>query len=264
LPAIHPTAIVDPLADIADDVEVGPYCIIEGPVTLGAATRLVARIHLRGPMTIGRNNKLYPGVCIGFEPQDRKFDGTSAGVAIGDDNILREGVTVHCANGPDEATTIGSGNFLMTNAHVGHNSVVGDGCTLASGALVGGHASIGGQVFLGGNSAVHQFCRVGRLAILSGVVAVAQDLPPFCLAGYHKRVNGLNLIGLRRAGLRDHVAPLQRAFAILYEEGHGNVEAVALIERELGGDPLCRELAEFVRTSTRGITKYKGGGRGGE
>jgi len=254
---IHPTAWVDSEVDLAPSVIVGPGCIIEGRVTIGDNTRLLANVHIQGPTTIGRNCTFYPFCCIGFPPQDRKFDPShaGAGLVIGDDNVFRESVTIHRATG-ERPTTIGHRNYFMVNSHVGHDVIIGDDCTLANGALLAGHVEMSDRVILGGNAAVHQFCRIGRLAMLSGIAAVTQDLPPFCTVYNMRQVGSLNVVGLRRAGLRDHIAPLQRAFEILYRERHANPAACDLIEAELGHDPLCRELVAFVRSSKRGITGY--------
>ncbi|MEX0745848.1 MAG: acyl-ACP--UDP-N-acetylglucosamine O-acyltransferase [Phycisphaeraceae bacterium] len=254
---IHPTAVIDSHADLADDVEVGPGCVIDGDVRIGAGTRLVAQVFLQGPMTIGQRNLIYPGACIGYAPQDRGFDPrhAGAGIAIGDENIIREHVTLHRATG-ETPTTLGHRNYLMVHSHVAHDCRVGNDVTIVNGSMLGGHVEVHDGAIISGNSAVHQFCRVGRLAMLSGNVGISADLPPFCIASHRKRVGGLNIVGLRRAGLRDHVAPLRQAFHILYRQGHSHRVAVDRIERELSDDPLVREFVEFIRTAKRGITIY--------
>jgi len=144
----------------------------------------------------------------------------------------------------------------MANSLLGHDVTVADHCTFANGALVGGHVDIADSVTLGGNAVVHQFCRVGRLAMLSGVMGITQDLPPFCTVYQTRYVSSLNIVGLRRAGYRDSIRPLKKAFEILYRSHHANGSAVARIEAELGDDPLCLELAHFVRGTRRGICTY--------
>jgi UDP-N-acetylglucosamine acyltransferase len=259
MPTIHPTAIVDPLAQLADDVHIGPHSVIQGPVTIGPRSILHHRVSLQGPMTIGSGNTFYPNTCIGFPPQHRAIapGSPTAGVTIGDDNIFREGVSVHTAT-KDHPTTIGHRNYLMVNAHVGHDSIIENDVTMANGALLGGHVHIGSNVFLGGNSAVHQFCRVGRLAMLSGVEAISSDLPPFCVCYSTKTVSSLNVVGLRRAGLRPHMSALQSAFMILYRGRHTLSRAVEMIREQYGHDPLCAELADFVASTKRGICSYDG------
>ncbi len=259
MPAIHPTATVDAAAHLADDVVIGPGCLIDGPVRLGAGTRLLGHVVLNGPVTIGAGNTLYPFTCVGYAPQDRKYDPATpgAGVAIGDHNVLRESVTIHRATG-DQPTRLGDRNYLMVNSHLGHDAVVANDCTLANGALVGGHATIDDRVLVGGNAAVHQFVRVGRLAVLSGLAGLSQDLPPFCTSYYTRTVGSLNIVGLRRAGYRRHIPALKRAFELLFQSRLSNASAIARIENELGDDPLCAELAAFVRASKRGVTAYVG------
>lgn len=255
---IHPSSIVHPRAELADDVEIGPGCVIDELVRIGPGTRLIGYVHVVGEVSLGRGNVLYPHVCVGFEPQDRKYDPQRAagGVVIGDNNVLREGVTIHRATG-QRPTTLGHDNYLMANTHLGHDVTVGNRCTLANGVLLGGHVTLEDQVNIGGYGVVHQFCRVGRLAMLSGLAGVAKDLPPFCTCYTTRQVESLNLVGLRRAGLRGHVTALQTAFRLLYLSRHPVPVALQLIESEVGHDPLCRELVDFIRSSRRGITGYR-------
>ena len=254
---IHPSAVVDRRTEIDDDVEIGPGCVIDGAVTLGRGTRLIAQIYLRGPLTVGSENLLYPSVCIGFAPQDRKFDATTdgPGVVIGSQNVLREGVTIHRATG-QTPTTVGDRNYMMSNSHIGHDVVMHNDCMLANGALVGGHVDLADRVILGGNAAVHQFCRLGRLSILAGVKGVIKDVPPFCTVYVSRYVGSLNHVGLRRAGYREHITPLKRAFDLLYRSRIPNAVAADRIEAELSDDPLCIEFAQFVRAATRGVAPY--------
>lgn len=258
MPQIHPTAIVDRSVELADNVIVGPFCIIRGRAVIGAGTRLLHRVTLQGPVTLGEQNLLYPNVAIGYAPQDRKFDATveGPGVVIGDQNTFREAVTIHRATG-DQPTRVGDRNFMMVNTHLGHDVRLGNDCTFANGALIAGHVTIGDNVTFGGNSAVHQFCRVGRLVMMSGVVAVTQDVPPFCIVYDMRSVGSLNIVGLRRNGFRDHIKPLKQAFDILYKQKLPNRAAADRIDDRLGDDPLCREFAEFIRTTQRGICPYR-------
>lgn len=258
MPKIHPTAIVDEQAELGEDVEVGPFCVIEGRVELGPRCRLLHRVSLKGPLRMDADNVVYPGACLGYEPQDYKFDPAEQGpgMEVGSGNIFREGVTIHRATG-DVPTRIGSGCMFMVNSHVGHDCVVGDNCVLVNGALVAGHATIHDRAILSGNSAVHQHCRVGRFALLMGGTVVTQDLPPFCLTNASRSVAGINRVGLRRAGLGAHATAVKQAFDILYRQRHTPAEAARVIEQKLGDDPLCAELAAFVRSSKRGITPLR-------
>ena len=255
---VHPTAIVSDEADLADDVVVGPWSLIEGPVRVEAGTRMAHRVSIRGPVTIGERNEIYPNVILGYPPQDKKFDHERGGpgVVIGNDNVLREGVSIHRATGDTDPTRMGDDNYLMVNAHLGHDVQMGSHCMMANNTMLGGHVQLADGVIMGGGAAVHQFCRVGRLSILSGITGIAQDMPPFCTVYMHRTVSSLNLVGLRRAGYREHIENLQRAFDLLYTSGLPNRRAVEAIESECGDDPLCRELAEFVSQTKRGITPY--------
>jgi UDP-N-acetylglucosamine acyltransferase len=238
---------------------VGPYSVIDGEVSIGAGTRLMHSVSLRGPMRVGAGNVLYPNVCVGYEPQDRKFDPSTdgAGVIIGDRNILREGVTIHRATGA-KPTTMGDDNYLMCNSHLGHDVVIGSRVTMANGALMAGHVEVGDGVVFGGNAAVHQFCRIGRMVMFSGLVCVTQDVPPFCVVYHNRSIGSLNIIGLRRAGLREHIHALKQAFRILFMSGLPRPRAIEAIRSEVGDDPLCREVADFAEQSKRGICPYYG------
>ena len=259
MPTIHPTALIDPSARLADDVVVGPYCIIEGEVTLGPGTILRSNVCLKGPLTLGTANVVYPFACLGYDPQDLSFspDTPGAGTSIGDRNIFRESVTVHRATG-DHATTIGNDNYLMANAHVAHDCTIGNKCQFANSAVIAGHVRVGDRAILAGGAGVQQFCRVGRLSMLSGNEGITKDLPPFCTVHHTKRVSSLNLVGLRRNGYRDSVKALQQAFDLLYKSGLTTPKAAEQIIKDLSHDPLCVEFAEFLQTADRGVTQYAG------
>jgi len=252
---IHTSSTVDPRAELEEGVEIGPYCVVEGRVKIGAGTRLLHHVSLRGPMEVGRNNTFHPFACLGGAPQHRGYDPEldGAGTIIGDDNVFRESFTLNRAS-KEVPTTVGHRNYFMANAHVGHDSIVGNDCTLANCAALAGHVVVGDSVFLAGNSGVHQFCRVGRLAMIGAAAIIVQDLTPFCMCYTSRAVGSLNLVGLRRAGLREHIKPLNRAFEVLFRERHATPHAVALIEREQAGDVLVKEMLEFVRGTRRGIT----------
>lgn len=257
MPEIHPTATVDSKASLAEDVFIGPHCIIQGPAALGAGTRLIAHVHLQGPLQLGQHNTIYPYVCLGLEPQDRKFvlGSSTAGLEVGDHNTFREYTTIHAATG-QQPTTVGHHNYFMVNSHLGHDVRIGDHNTLANGALVGGHVHIGDHVTLGGNAVIQQFCRVGRLAMLSGAMGITRDLPPFCMVYNSRRISSLNVVGLRRAGYRDSIPALKQAFDLLFRSRLATSTAADQIRQQLADDALCLELAEFVQTSQIGICTY--------
>lgn len=262
MPRIHPTAIVEASVELADDVEVGPFCVLRGRVRLGSGCTLIGNVHLQGPLTMGSGNVVYPFTCLGFAPQDLKYDPQrdGAGLVIGDRNTFRENVTVHRATGA-EPTTIGHDNLFMCLSHVGHDGVVGSHCLLANTVALAGHVRIADRVIIGGMGGVHQFCRVGRMAMISGLSGVVKDVPPFCTVYKNRRVGSLNIVGLRRQGYREHIPNLQRAFDLVFRDGHSNRIAAELIEQQLGHDPLCAEFAAFIRTTKRGITVLQGSRR---
>ena len=263
MPDIHPTALIDPEVELAPDVYIGPGCVLRGPVKIGPGCKLHGNAYLHGPLTMGANNRVYPFACLGFAAQDLKYDPAKlgAGLVIGDDNVFREGFTAHRAT-LDKPTRIGNHNYCMATSHVGHDSVLADYVTLVNGALIAGHVEIADRAVIGGAGGVHQFCRVGRLAMTAGGAVITRDLPPFCTVHYSKRVGSLNLVGMRRAGLRQSVNPMRRAFDLFFRSGHSVPKALELIESEVAGDPAVAEFVQFIRTTKRGITRY--GGAAGE
>jgi UDP-N-acetylglucosamine acyltransferase len=251
---VHPTAVIAPEADVADGVEVGPYAVLEGPVRVGPGCVLRAHVHLVGPLTMGRDNRVFTGAVLGERPQHLKYNDEPTGIEIGDGNVFREHVTVHRGTTHSWVTRIGSHNFLMANTHVAHDCVVGSHCILANGAVLGGHVVLADNVYLSANSAVHQFVRIGRLALLSGVSATTKDIPPFCMQQRIDNVVGVNVIGMRRAGLSHaDIDAVRKAFHILFRQGLLVPNALARIQQELGGIEVIRELVAFVRESKRGI-----------
>ncbi|MBK7405591.1 MAG: acyl-ACP--UDP-N-acetylglucosamine O-acyltransferase [Phycisphaerales bacterium] len=199
---IHPTAIVPPEAVLADDVEIGPFCVLTGRVTLGPGVRLLASVHVQGPATIGEGTIVYPGACLGFEPQDYKFKpgALTAGVCVGANCLIREHVTIHAASNDHTPTTLGDGCFLMAYSHMGHDCRVGNRVILVNYCGLSGHVEVQDNATLSGHVGVHQFVRIGRLAFLSGGASVGMDVPPFCMANERNRLGGLNLVGMRRTG----------------------------------------------------------------
>jgi UDP-N-acetylglucosamine acyltransferase len=251
---IHPTAVISAEAELADDVVVGPHVIIEGAVRIGPGCVLRPQVHLVGPLTMGQGNCVYTGAVLGERPQHLKFTGEPTGVEIGDGNIFREHVTVHGGTTAGKPTRIGNQNFFMANSHIAHDCRVGDRCILANGALVAGHCTIEDGANLSGNCAVHQFVRIGRLALLSGNSLTTKDIPSFVMQQGINAVVGLNLIGMRRAGFTSaQIEAVRRAFHILYREGQSVPNALPLIEREVGHVDVVVEMVAFIRGSKRGI-----------
>ncbi|WP_435015984.1 acyl-ACP--UDP-N-acetylglucosamine O-acyltransferase [Tundrisphaera sp. TA3] len=260
---VHPTAVIDPRADLPDDVRVGPYAIIEGDVTVGPGTVIEAHACLSGPMTMGRDNVVGHGAVLGKGPQHKGYRGEPTALRIGDGNAFREHVTIHRGTVVGGGVTrVGHRNLFMVGSHVGHDGIVGNDCTLVNGALVAGHVELQDGCILSGHCAIQQKVRVGRLAMLGGLGSVTKDIPPFVLQQGYNCVSGLNLVGLRRAGIsNDSISALRTAFRILYKEGRTQTGALAQIEADLGEVPEVAEFIAFVRTSKLGISPARDPGR---
>lgn len=262
---IHPTAVISPEAEIADDVEVGPFVVIEGAVRIGQGCMLRPHAILCGPLVMGRNNTVFPNAVLGEKPQHLKYNGEPTSVEIGDGNIFREGVTVHRGTTQSWTTRIGSHNFFMANCHVAHDCCIGNHVIMANGALLGGHCQVDDNVYLSGNCAIHQFVRVGRLALLSGVSTTTKDIPPFLIQQGHNCVVGVNVVGMRRAGIdAARIEAVRRAFHTLFFGERMMTQALAQLERELGHVDLVAELIGFIRQSKRGVNVMRVRERHGE
>jgi len=250
---IHPTAIIHPKAKLDATVQVGPYAVIDEGVELGAECVVGPHVYLTGLTTIGVRNRIHAGCVIGDAPQDLKYDGTPTRLRIGERNVFREHVTVHRSTKPDAETIIGSDNFLMANAHVAHNCVVGDHVILANGALLGGYAVVQDRAFISGNCLVHQFCRVGTLAMMQGGSATSVDLPPFTMALRVNEICGLNVVGLRRAGFTaEQRVELKRLYHLLFRSGKNLRAAVTEAREKFTCDPAGKML-DFVAEARRGV-----------
>lgn len=257
--SVHPTAIVSAEATRAPDVKIGPYAVIEGRVTLGPGCMIHTHATLRGPLTMGARNAVHPHATIGDWPQDRKFTGDPSEVVIGDDNIFREGVTIHRATGLNNRTTIGSRNYFMVNSHVGHNCTVANDVTLVNGAVLGGHVQVADKAIIGAYSAVHQFCRVGRLAMLSNLAGLSVDMPPFFISMATNKLTQLNAVGLRRSGMsRESINAIRQAFQLAFRNSTRPIaRALADLPPELLAVPEVREIVDFLKSSKRGIATFQ-------
>ena len=259
-PRIHPTAVIDPAAWLADDLSVGPYAVIEGPVIVGPGSKIGPHAHLIGPLRLGRDTAVHTGAVLGDRPQHVKFTGEPTGVVAGNGNVFREHVTVHAGMLP-EGTTLGDNNYIMAAAHVAHDCRLGDGIIMCNGSLLAGHCVIGNGAFISGNCATHQFTQVGRLAMLSGGATITRDLPPFLMAEGRNRVVGVNVVGMRRAGLSNaQINGVREAYRILFKQGKVLPAALEQADRALGATDTVAELLEFVRGSKRGIILLSGYG----
>jgi UDP-N-acetylglucosamine acyltransferase len=258
---VHPTAIVDPNAKIGANVEIGPFSIIGPDVTIGDNTIVQSHVVIEGEVVIGRGNFIGHGVMIGVPPQDVSFSPErKTKVEIGDDNIIREYCTIHRGSADGTATTIGDKNFLMSGAHIGHNCHLGNNVVIANNCLLAGYFRVDDGAFLGGGSTFHQFMHIGRLVMVQGSSAFGKDLPPFVVAAERNSVFGLNIIGMRRAGLsandRDEI---KEAFKLIYLSGLNMSQALEKAETMTFGAP-AREFVDFVANSKkRGICPLKRG-----
>ncbi len=253
---VHPSAVVSREAELAADVRVGPNCVIDGPVQLGTGVHLVAGVHLVGRVSIGEGTVCYPGVCVGFPPQDFKFTVgmRSAGVEVGASCLLREHATVHGASNDHTPTKIGNKVFMMVNTHVGHDASVGDHCVLVNNAAIAGHCVIGERVNFGGAAIIHQHCRVGRLAMISGGSGFSADCPPFMVLSGRNNLVGINIVGLKRNGFSvEEIATLRQMFRKLFRQPSSRDRLLEELDEGAKTCPPLGEVAEFVRGSKRGI-----------
>jgi len=250
---IHPTAIIHPKAKLDATVQVGPYAVIDEGVALGADCVVGPHVYLTGLTTIGAGNRFHAGCVIGDAPQDLKYRNEPTRLRIGGHNVFREHVTIHRSTKPDAETIIGSDNFLMANSHVAHNCAVGDHVILANGALLGGHAVVQDRAFLSGNCLVHQFTRVGTLALMQGGAAISRDLPPFTIALRENEICGLNVVGLRRAGFTaEPRMELKRLYHLLFRGGKNLRVALAEARGNFTGAP-AKTLLDFIAEAKHGV-----------
>lgn len=259
---IHPTAIVHPKAKVAPSVRVGPYAVIDEGVEIGPDCVLGPHVYLTGNTSIGARNHFHAGCVIGDSPQDVKYKGEPTRLRIGDGNVFREHATVHRSAKLDEQTVVGSNNLVMANAHVGHNSAVGNYVIIANGALLGGYVIVEDRAFISGNCLVHQFVRIGTLALMQGGSAVSKDLPPFTVARGDNGICGLNTVGLRRAGFTaEQRLELKKLYRALFREGKRLRAALAKARGEFTSGP-CKVMLEFLAASKGGVCSDTGA-RGG-
>jgi UDP-N-acetylglucosamine acyltransferase len=253
--AIHPSAVISPRAQIASEVTIGPYAVIEDDVVIGAGCEIGAHAVVKRYTTMGERNRVFEHATLGGEPQDIKFRGEPSRLLIGDDNLIRENVTIHRATGEEMATHIGSRNYLMIGVHIAHNCVLEDDCIFANGTALAGHILVEDHVFLSNEVGVHQFVRLGRYALVGAKAKVVQDVLPFLITdGNPSRVRGLNSIGLRRAGFSYEARlNLKRACHLLMRSMLPLETALQNMERL--EDANVMHLVHFVRGSRRGFAR---------
>ncbi len=257
---VHTSAVLRGDVTLADNVVVGPGCVLDGtlgPVTIGAGSHLVGQVFLTGPLTVGVGNTFYPGACIGFAPQAFDWDPhePGCGTRIGDDNRFNECVVIHRATSNETPTTIGSHVWFMNHSHAAHDVCVHDHVTIAGGVQLGGHVRIDERVTIGGNCGVHQLCRIGRGAMLSGGVPTTGDVAPFFMLTGFNVVSGPNVIGMRRQKLpADVLDDIRWTYKVIYRRRLPPAAALEAL-RERAGRPMVDEYIEFIETSKRGLCR---------
>ncbi len=253
---VHPTAIVHPKAELGAGVRVGPYAVVGKGVRLGDGTEVGPHAVLEGRLEVGPGCRIFAGAVIGYPPQDLKWkDGTPSGVRIGARTVIREYVTIHRSSLEDGWTVIGDECFLMATSHVAHDCRVGNGVILTSYTGLTGFVQVGDRAFISGLTGIHQFVRIGTLAFVSGCSRLPQDVPPYFLVeGNPAEVRGVNIVGLRRAGVPAAARlEIQRAYKLLYRSGHTPAQGLERVRTELGPSPYIDQLVEFIAASRRGI-----------
>jgi len=254
---IDSTAVIHAKARIGAGCVIGPYCVIGENVTLGDHCHLHSHVVVDGHTTLGEGNEIFPFASIGLKTQDLKWKGGVTRTQIGSHNTFREYVTIHSATGDGEVTTVGSRNHILAYCHIAHNVTMGDSIIMSNVATLGGHIVVEDRAVIGGLAAVHQFCRIGTMSIIGGCSKVVQDVPPYMLAdGNPARTRTINKVGLERNGVSEEAqAAIKKAYKMLFREGLTIPNALSKIESELPPLPELRRLADFVRSSERGISK---------
>ncbi|MBC8473725.1 MAG: acyl-ACP--UDP-N-acetylglucosamine O-acyltransferase [Candidatus Omnitrophica bacterium] len=254
---IHNTAIVDKKARLADDVKVGPCAIIGPNVEIGKSTEIGAHAVVDGYTTIGEDCRIFTGACIGSPPQDLKYKDEKSFLKIGNNNTIREYVTMNPGTDEGGVTSVGDGNLLMAYSHVAHDCKIGNGCVIANSGTLAGHVSVEDKVIIGGLAAIHQFVRVGKLSIIGGCSKIVKDIPPFSTCdGHPARVYGLNLIGLKRAGMtKEAISLLNKAFKILFYSGLSVRNAIDNTRETVESCVEVEYLLDFVKASERGVCR---------
>lgn len=256
--AIHPSALVSPRAQIDADVRIGPLCIVEDDVTIGAGCILDAGVVVKSGVVLGRNNHIFEGAVIGGPPQHVHMPAKPGRVIIGSGNVIRENVTIHRALQPERATLIGDNNLLMCNAHIAHDCQVGNNTIIVNNVMLAGHVVVEDRAYVSGAVAVHQFCRIGTLAMVGGQAHINKDVPPFVTVdGLSSYVVGLNTIGLRRAGFdAQTIARLKAAYRVIYRSGLPWGEILERLRTEFNYGPAA-EFYRFLSTTARGIVPQR-------
>jgi len=253
-PRIHPSSVVGAEVELGPGVAVGPFCLLEGRIKIGARTRLIGHVTILGDTEIGADNVIHPTAVIGDEPQDLAYTGSPRKVSIGDRNVFREGSTVHRGCERGEITIVGDDNFVMHNAHIAHDCRIGNRIIVGGGTLLAGWVEVGDRALISGNCVVHQFTRIGRLALTRGGSRMSRDVPPFCIVDGEHTLRAINSIGLRRAGISTAaISALRHAFVALFGERQNLKLAIERLESSGPSSPEVAEMLAFIRASRRGV-----------
>ncbi|WP_097460184.1 acyl-ACP--UDP-N-acetylglucosamine O-acyltransferase [Mangrovitalea sediminis] len=255
---VHPQAIVDPAARIADDVTIGPWSYIGPDVEIGEGTEIMSHVVVKGPTTIGRHNRIFQFSSVGEECQDKKYQGEPTRLVIGDHNVIRESCTIHRGTIQDKGETrIGSHNLLMAYVHVAHDCVVGDNTILANCSTLAGHVHVGDWAILGGGTMVHQFCHIGAHSMCAGGSIVLKDVPAYVMAsGQSASAHGINVEGLKRRGFaREDIDALRRAYKVIYRQGLTLKQAIEMLEQDSVEIAVVKLLVDSLKIATRGIVR---------
>jgi len=255
---IHSSAVIDPGAHLDSSVEVGPFCIIRKGVRIGKGTRLISHVVVEGSTEIGSDCVIHPFTSVGLPPQDLKYKGEDTSLILGDNNIIREYVSIHRASvGGDGSTVVGSNNFLMAYVHIAHDCKVGSNIVMANLATLGGHVVIEDYVVIGGIAGIHQYTRIGKYVMVGGLSRIAQDVPPFMIvSGVEPKLFGPNSIGLKRHGFTDEeINDLKKAYRILFRQKKTIRDAIKKIHDEMPVTDHIRHLIRFIEKNKRGIIR---------
>lgn len=256
---IHPTAIVDPRAELGRNVTVGPFCVIEAEVQIGDDCKLEARSVIKNRTTLGVNNEVGEGAVLGAKAQHLVEMQPGGVLIIGSHNRIRENATFHRGHGNDASTVVGDHNLMMVNAHVGHDVRIGNNCVLVNNSMIGGHCHLEDRAYISGGVGVHQFCRIGHLAMVGALAKIVQDVPPFMMVegGGSTEIVGLNRVGLRRNGYSaDEILQLKQAYRVIYRQGLRWTEVLQILKAEFNEGPAA-EFFEFLKQGKRGFVQER-------
>lgn len=258
--SIHPSAIISKKAEIGENTSIGPFVVIEDNAKIGKNCIIAPMVHIRGNVEIGDNCKIFTAAVIGNPPQDLKYRGEKSFVKIGDNNTIREFVTINSATGENQFTIIGSNNLVMAYVHIAHNCIIGNNCIIANAATIAGHVCIDDYAIIGGLVGIHQFSKVGKHSIVGGCSKITKDIIPFITAdGHPARPHGINIIGLKRRNFSNQViSNLEKAYKIIFRSNLILQDAIKELNLQFGDAPEIREIVEFLKNSSeRGIARER-------